>query len=182
MECIFPKQGILFRTEARATNFMAAEISMAVFQFSALHYWNSSTGAQMYSTVQTVNKDISGSQQKYMLQFYSLIYAVLSRCCSGIWRDYESCNTHFSFLGYLFVCLFIFPPAVQMEKMELMKKERLGNHPLCHCRPLPVKWSILMTGKKLMLLGNVRNVSFLQLEWLQPTSKTRLSGSIYQIS
>lgn len=62
---------------------------------------------------------------------------------------------------YLFVYVFIFPPLVQMEKMELMKKERLENHPLRCCRPLPVKWSILMTGKKLMLLGNVRNtISF----------------------
>lgn len=49
-----------------------------------------------------------------------------------------------------------------MEKMEQMKKERQENHLLCCCRPLPVKWNILMTGEKLMLLGNVRNaVSFL---------------------
>lgn len=122
-----------------------------------------------------------------MLHFCSLIYAVLSMCYSGNQHYCESCNTHFYLFGYLFVWLFIYLfvycPAVQMEKMELMKRERLQNHPLCHCRALPMKWSILMTGKRLMLLGNVRNtVSFLLLrwlEWLQPTSKARLSTNIF---
>lgn len=73
-------------------------------------------------------------------------------------------HTFISLVLCLFIFLFIFPPAVQMEKMELMKKERLENHPLCHFRPLPVKWSILMTGKNLILIGNARNtVSFFLL-------------------
>lgn len=63
MECIFPKWNILFGAEARATIFMSAEIPMAVFQFSSLHCWNSSTGAQnaaqIYNNVKSVDENLS---------------------------------------------------------------------------------------------------------------------------
>lgn len=49
---------------------------------------------------------------------------------------------------------FFSPSAVQMEKMEQMKEESQENHLLCCFRLLLVKWNILMTGRKLMLLGN----------------------------
>lgn len=60
--------------------------------------------------------------------------------------------------------LFFFVFVVQIEKMEQMKKERQENRLLCCCRPLPMKWNILMTGKNLMLLGNVRNAVSLLLD------------------
>lgn len=70
MEWVFPKQGILFGMEVTATNFMRAEMSMAIFQFSSLHRWNFSAGAQnifqVYNAFKSVDEDFSGLTIKDM--------------------------------------------------------------------------------------------------------------------